>query len=110
MLGAGVQCDFSHSCQTLTGQIQLGVPLPISMFAGAETDFGDRTAAIAFLSIGPITLTDAQGNLITGVPYLSDSGTAYLRDEVLVPEPGTWLTSVGLLLLPIIRNGRQGQP
>jgi hypothetical protein len=39
------------------------------------------------VSISSIVLTDAQGNRITGVPYLSDSGTAYRQDEVLVPEP-----------------------
>jgi hypothetical protein len=40
-------------------------------------------------------LTDAQGNLITGVPYISDSGTRTLQNQVLVPEAGTSLLLIG---------------
>lgn len=85
----------------------------IDAFATAETDVsapGDvSSAAFAGFSITSITLTDAQGNLIAGVPYLSESGTAYLQDEVLVPEPGTWLLLFGGLFMLVINRGRRVQ-
>jgi hypothetical protein len=51
-----------------------------------------------FVSISSIVLTDAQGNRITGVPYLPDSGTAYRQDDVLVPEPESGFLLIGDLL------------
>jgi hypothetical protein len=104
-------CIFSRTqgCATITGQIPLNGVLSLSAFAttSASDDVPNNPSdgsnfVRAFVSINSIVLTDAQGNLITGVPYISDSGTAYLRDEVLMPEPESGLLLIGGLLTMLV--------
>jgi hypothetical protein len=89
--------------ETLTVTMELDGAIDLGGDAFLNTgNFPPAGGALIQLSFGPIVLTDSSGNPITGVPYISDSGTAYLRDEVLVPEPGTSLLLIGGLLTMLV--------
>jgi hypothetical protein len=103
LVNQGGDCGGPDTClsETLSGTVPLNGVISLSASAFLNTTNVGLSAMIE-IAFGPITLTDAQGNPITGVPYISDSGTAYLRDEVLVPEPGTSLLLIGGLLTMLV--------
>jgi hypothetical protein len=110
----GCYFDRTNGCRTISGQIPLNGVFSLSAFARASAvDFAPNdpgqgaNGVTAWAGIGSIVLTDAQGNRITGVPYWSDSGTAYLQDEVLVPEPKSGFLLIGGLLLVFARRSRK---